>query len=70
MTHQDDRLGKLNLTDNGLFKRDKFVLETCLNQGYPVATVVGGGYDKDVTRLAYRHVLLHRAALELGIGIK
>ncbi len=63
--HQNDRLGKLNLTDNGLFKRDKFVLETCLNQGYPVATVVGGGYDKDVTRLAHRHVLLHRAALDL-----
>ncbi len=63
--HQDDRLGKLSLTDDGLFKRDKFVLETCLNQGYPVATVVGGGYDKDVTRLAQRHVLLHRAAIEL-----
>lgn len=63
--HRHDRLGKLALTDNGLFRRDWLVLETCLKQGYPVATVVGGGYDKDVTALAYRHVLLYRAALQL-----
>ena len=63
--HHSDRLGKLALTDDGLFKRDKFVLETCLLQGYPVATVVGGGYSKDVTVLAYRHILLFRAALAL-----
>ena len=63
--HQADRLGKLALTDEGLFQRDKLVLTTCLQQGYPVATVVGGGYDKNVTTLARRHVLLHRAATEL-----
>jgi acetoin utilization deacetylase AcuC-like enzyme len=63
--HQADRLGKLALTDEGLYRRDKLVLETCIGQGYPVATVVGGGYDKDVTALAYRHVLLHRIALQL-----
>lgn len=63
--HRDDRLGKLALTDEGLFRRDKYVLESCLNRGYPVATVVGGGYHKNVTTLAYRHVLLHRAAAEL-----
>jgi len=63
--HQADRLGKLALTDDGLFQRDKFVLQTCLTQGFPVATVVGGGYDKDVSALAYRHILLHRAAFQL-----
>ena len=63
--HQADRLGKLALTDEGLYQRDKYVLHTCLAQGFPVATVVGGGYDKDVTRLAYRHLLLYRAATEL-----
>lgn len=63
--HQADRLGKLALTDAGLFERDRLVLQTCLSRGYPVATVVGGGYDRDVTRLAYRHVLLFRAAIEL-----
>lgn len=63
--HHADRLGKLALTDEGLYRRDKLVLETCLAQGCPVATVVGGGYAKDVTVLAYRHILLFRAALEI-----
>ena len=34
--------------------------------GYPVATVVGGGYADNITTLAYRHVLTHRAAIELS----
>jgi acetoin utilization deacetylase AcuC-like enzyme len=63
--HYADRLGKLALTDAGLYRRDKLVLQTCLSQGYPVATVVGGGYDKDVSALAYRHSYLFRAAIEL-----
>lgn len=63
--HQHDRLGKLALTDDGLFQRDEFVLQSCLRQGIPVATVVGGGYDNDVRQLARRHLLLFRAAREL-----
>lgn len=63
--HYADRLGKLALSDEGLYERDKLVLQSCLSQGYPVATVVGGGYDKDVSALAYRHVLLFRAAMEV-----
>lgn len=63
--HQADRLGKLSLTDAGLYRRDWQVLETCLNRGCPVATVVGGGYAQDVTALARRHALLYRAAIEL-----
>lgn len=63
--HQHDRLGKLALTDDGLFQRDEFVLQSCLRQGTPVATVVGGGYDNDVRQLARRHLLLFRAAREL-----
>ncbi len=63
--HHADRLGKLALTDKGLYQRDKLVLEICTKRGYPVATVVGGGYDKDVTALAYRHIWLYRAATEL-----
>ena len=62
--HHADRLGKLALSDAGLYRRDQLVLQTCLAQGYPVATVVGGGYAADVTVLAYRHILLFRAALE------
>jgi acetoin utilization deacetylase AcuC-like enzyme len=68
--HHADRLGKLALTDEGLFQRDRYVLQTCVRRGYPVATVVGGGYDKDVSALAYRHILLYRAANEIYQQIK
>jgi acetoin utilization deacetylase AcuC-like enzyme len=63
--HQADRLGKLALTDQGLYRRDKYVLESCLKAGYPVATVVGGGYSNDIKLLARRHALLHRAATDI-----
>lgn len=63
--HGGDRLGKLALTDTGLFQRDHYVLSTCLAQGYPAACVIGGGYADDLFALAYRHSLLHRAARDV-----
>ncbi|OLP19690.1 histone deacetylase [Leptolyngbya sp. 'hensonii'] len=60
--HGGDRLGKLALTDTGLFRREMQVLGTCASAGYPVACVIGGGYAEDLNALAYRHSLLHRAA--------
>ncbi|NEQ52153.1 MAG: histone deacetylase [Leptolyngbya sp. SIO3F4] len=63
--HRDDRLGKLALTDEGLYCRDRYVLETCVKAGYPVACVIGGGYGKDMSALIYRHSYLHRAASEV-----
>jgi acetoin utilization deacetylase AcuC-like enzyme len=62
--HLDDRLGKLALSDRGIFDRDRLVLNTCIAQGYPVACVIGGGYAEDLPKLVYRHSLLHRAAKE------
>lgn len=63
--HRADRLGKLALTDTGLFRRDQYVLQSCVNQGYPVAAVIGGGYAQDITTLTHRHTLLYRAASEV-----
>jgi acetoin utilization deacetylase AcuC-like enzyme len=60
--HVGDRLGKLALTDTGIFRRDMQVLSRCLTQGFPTACVIGGGYCTDTDTLAYRHSLLHRAA--------
>ncbi len=60
--HQGDKLGKLALTDTGLFRREMQVLMACLAGGYPVACVIGGGYADDTKGLVYRHSLLHRAA--------
>ncbi len=60
--HKEDRLGKLALTDDGIFERDRTVLQTCRQSGIPVACVIGGGYGDDMVALVYRHSLLHRAA--------
>lgn len=63
--HLGDRLGKLALTDRGLFCREMQVLTACVKQGYPVACVIGGGYCDDFNALVYRHSLLHRAATDV-----
>lgn len=63
--HVEDMLGKLALTAEGLYQRDQYVLDLCLRQGIPVATVIGGGYQKDIDRLARRHCTVHRAASDL-----
>ena len=60
--HAGDRLGKLALTDTGIFRREMQVLTTCIAAGYPVTSVIGGGYADDIDALTYRHSLLHRAA--------
>jgi len=62
--HADDRLGKLALSEAGLYQRDWHVLSACLAAGYPVAGAIGGGYANDLASLARRHALLHRAASE------
>lgn len=64
-THAGDRLGKLALTDTGIFRREMQVLSTCVAAGYPIACVIGGGYADDMPALVYRHSLLHRVASDV-----
>jgi len=61
-THVNDTLGKLALSDRGIYRREMMVLSTCLAMGYPVATVIGGGYAQNLNNLVYLHSLVHRAA--------
>lgn len=63
--HADDRLGRLSLTDEGLGRREAYVLGACLSLEIPVVGVIGGGYDADIDRLAGRHAILHRTAKSL-----
>ena len=63
--HVEDRLGKLALSDRGLYRRDRLVLSACAEGGYPVAGTIGGGYAADLNALARRHAYLHRAALDV-----
>ena len=61
--HAADRLGHLCLSDDGLYRRDRFVIEAARNRGIPIAAVIGGGYDRDIDALCHRHGQLFRAAV-------
>lgn len=63
--HIDDDLGKLDLTDEGLFARDEYVIDTCVSRGIPVSCVIGGGYHKNLDILSRRHSIVHRAATDV-----
>ncbi|MBW4330833.1 histone deacetylase [Stakelama sp. CBK3Z-3] len=51
-----DRLGRLNLTLDGLIRRDRWIARTAISRRIPLASVVGGGYGVDALEVARRHV--------------
>jgi acetoin utilization deacetylase AcuC-like enzyme len=53
--HFDDKLGRLSLTDEGLERRDRFVVNHARRRGLPVASALGGGYGDDQRAVADRH---------------
>jgi acetoin utilization deacetylase AcuC-like enzyme len=59
--HRDDRLGLLDLSDEGLARREALVFDAVMSRGAPIVGVLGGGYSRDLDALARRHTLLHQA---------
>jgi acetoin utilization deacetylase AcuC-like enzyme len=59
--HRDDKLGRLDLTDEGLRRRDSYVIEQARRRGIPMVTVIGGGYSTDIDALARRHAIAFEA---------
>ncbi len=57
--YENDKLGRLKVSEIGIRQRDRWVLERCVGAEIPVAAVIGGGYDKDVDALARRHAIVH-----------
>jgi acetoin utilization deacetylase AcuC-like enzyme len=45
---EDDKLGRLCVTKEGLAERDRMVLEGCRERGIPVAVTMAGGYARRV----------------------
>ncbi|MDN3637764.1 histone deacetylase [Simiduia curdlanivorans] len=52
-----DPLGLLNISLQGIAERDRSVLSLAASAGIPIATVIGGGYDRDQPALARRHAI-------------
>jgi acetoin utilization deacetylase AcuC-like enzyme len=46
--YEDDRLGRLRVSKEGLAERDRLVLESCRERGIPVAVAMAGGYAREV----------------------
>ncbi|MBS0436761.1 MAG: histone deacetylase [Proteobacteria bacterium] len=46
--HENDRLGRLKLTAEGLAERDRRVLAACRERRIPVALAMAGGYGRDI----------------------
>ena len=57
-----DKLGRLGLSMPGLRARDETVLKECRARGVPVATVMSGGYARDIADTVEIHCNTVRAA--------
>ncbi|MGF1775839.1 histone deacetylase [Vibrio nomapromontoriensis] len=63
--HIDDELGYLNITTEGIAKRDEWILARCLEAHIPIACVIGGGYRSQHSDLIPVHMNLINAANKL-----
>ena len=54
--HENDKLGRLSLTFDGLRRRDMMVMEACRDVGLPVAVTIAGGYGRDIADTVRVHV--------------
>jgi acetoin utilization deacetylase AcuC-like enzyme len=60
---EEDQLGNLGISMDGLQERDRLVFEACAERGVPVAGTFGGGYAREVEDT----VAIHRHTCEAAI---
>jgi acetoin utilization deacetylase AcuC-like enzyme len=58
---ENDKLGRLKISMNGLRRRDEIVLETARERGVPIVTVMSGGYAADINDTVEIHCNTIRA---------
>ena len=63
--HFNDRLGKLKISDEGIRERDELVTKNFFSKGIPLCGVLGGGYNKNFTKLVELHSFLHQSCAKL-----
>ncbi len=59
---EGDRLGRLSLSKPGLARRDEMVFSMCRDMGLPVATVMAGGYARNIEDTVDIHLNTVRTA--------
>jgi acetoin utilization deacetylase AcuC-like enzyme len=70
--YEDDRLGRLSVSKEGLAERDRLVLETCRERGIPVAVTMAGGYARQIEDTVDIHFrsIERAASLVKGMGAR
>ena len=58
-----DRLGRLNVSQAGLQRRDELLFAHCRSMNLPVAVVMGGGYARDIDAIVDIHFNTVQTAL-------
>lgn len=66
--YEDDTIGGLALTKDGLKKRDEFIFNQAVNYGVPIAVVLAGGYAFNQVDTVDIHYNTIAAGLELFYG--
>lgn len=64
--YEDDQLGGLRITMDGLRRRDELVLQAAAQQRIPVAVVLAGGYARDVNDT----VAIHAQTCKVAQGVE
>lgn len=62
--HEEDRLGRLKISQKGLRERDQIVLQALKSAAVPTTIVMGGGYGEE-SRIAEIHAATIGVALEI-----
>ncbi|WMS89760.1 histone deacetylase [Pseudoalteromonas sp. HL-AS1] len=60
-----DELGLFNISLNGVYERDLFVLNFCKQHQIPLMCALGGGYQRNLSSLINVHKQLFKAAIDL-----
>jgi acetoin utilization deacetylase AcuC-like enzyme len=59
--HNNDKLGLLKMTSDGIYQRDQVVLSHFKDRQVPIATTIGGGYGETHKEVAQRHSIIFAA---------
>jgi acetoin utilization deacetylase AcuC-like enzyme len=62
--HEDDRLGRLNISKEGMRLRDETVLQFALDKRLPIAISMAGGYGKEIESTVDIHFQTIKTALQ------
>ena len=62
--HEDDRLGRLSISKNGMRLRDEMVFEYALGRQLPIAFSMAGGYGKEIESTVDIHFQTIKTALQ------